>query len=75
MAYPCLLCIYLGQGAYMVAHPSSSSSLYFRSLPTPVYWPLFCIATLAAIVASQSIVTGTGKPCPVIAQCMQLLLI
>ena len=62
VVYPCLLCIYLGQGAYLVGNPGSYTSLYFSSLPTPVYWPLFCLATLAAIVASQSIVTGACRP-------------
>ena len=64
MVYPCLLCIYLGQGAFLVGNPGSYTSLYFSSLPTPVYWPLFCLATLAAIVASQSIVTGDVRPGP-----------
>ena len=38
MVYPSLLLIYLGQGAYLVAHPETYSSLYFSALPAPVYW-------------------------------------
>ncbi len=58
VVYPSLLVIYLGQAAYLVAHPDSYSSLYYSAQPTAVYWPMFVIAILASIVASQSIVTG-----------------
>ena len=58
LVYPSLLLIYLGQGAYLVDHPTTYSSLFYSALPTPVYWPMFVISILASIVASQSIVTG-----------------
>lgn len=58
VVYPSLLLIYLGQGAYLVAHPETYSSLFYSAQPTPVYWPMFVISILASIVASQSIVTG-----------------
>jgi KUP system potassium uptake protein len=32
---------------------------FFKSIPQAVYWPLFILATLAAIVASQSLITAT----------------
>ena len=61
VVYPCLLLIYLGQAAYLTQHTASFSSLYYSSIPTPVYWPMFALALLASIVASQSIITG-GAP-------------
>ncbi|EIE20093.1 potassium transporter, partial [Coccomyxa subellipsoidea C-169] len=69
VVYPSLLVIYLGQAAYLVAHPDSYSSLYYSAQPTAVYWPMFVIAILASIVASQSIVTGTFS---IISQSMTL---
>lgn len=50
---PSLLFTYLGQAAFLVRFPDSISSLYYNSIPDPIYWPMFVIATLAAIVASQ----------------------
>jgi KUP system potassium uptake protein len=32
---------------------------FFKSIPQPVYWPMFIVATLSAIVASQSLITAT----------------
>lgn len=63
VVYPSLLLIYLGQAAYLTQNPGSYSSLYYSSIPTPVYWPMFIIALLASIVASQSIITGETLSC------------
>lgn len=63
VVYPCLVLIYLGQGAYLVANPATYSSLFYSAQPTPVYWPMFVISILASIVASQSIITGTSLCC------------
>ena len=58
VVYPCLLLIYLGQAAYLTQNTASYSSLYYSSIPTPVYWPMFVLALMASVVASQSIITG-----------------
>jgi len=50
---PSLFFTYLGQAAYLIQFPKAVESIYYNSLPRPVYWPMFVIATLAAIVASQ----------------------
>lgn len=63
VVYPSLLLIYLGQAAYLTLNPGSYSSLYYSSIPTPVYWPMFILALLASIVASQSIITGETLSC------------
>lgn len=57
--YPCLVIAYLGQGAYLIANPSNSATTFWSSLPGPIYWPMLVLATLAAIVASQAVITGT----------------
>ena len=60
VVYPCLLLIYLGQAAFLTQNTSSFSSLYYSSIPAPIYWPMFVLALLASIVASQSIITGAA---------------
>jgi KUP system potassium uptake protein len=32
---------------------------FYKFVPGPVYWPMFVIATLASIVASQSLISAT----------------
>ena len=50
---PSLLFTYLGQAAFLIRFPDSASGVYYNSLPRPIYWPMFVVATLASIVASQ----------------------
>jgi len=53
----------------LIAHPGDHKNAFFKSIPQPVYWPVFVVATLAAIVASQSLITATFS---LIKQCMSL---
>ena len=32
---------------------------FWASIPEPIFWPMLVLATLAAIVASQAVITGT----------------
>ncbi|KAF3788192.1 hypothetical protein EJ110_NYTH21331 [Nymphaea thermarum] len=57
--YPALILTYGGQAAYLVKHPESLRSSFYSSIPNPVFWPMFVIATLAAIVASQSLISAS----------------
>jgi KUP system potassium uptake protein len=57
--YPSCLFTYAGQTAYLIRHPMDHRNAFFKSIPEAVYWPLFILATLAAIVASQSLITAT----------------
>ncbi|XP_031484891.1 potassium transporter 26-like [Nymphaea colorata] len=57
--YPALILTYGGQAAYLVKHPESLRSSFYSSIPDPVFWPMFVIATLAAIVASQSLISAS----------------
>jgi KUP system potassium uptake protein len=61
LVFPCLLLNYLGQGAYMLGQAEASLSnvgIFFRSVPSSVYVPVWIIVTLATIVASQAMITG-----------------
>jgi KUP system potassium uptake protein len=53
------LVAYIGQAAYISVHPEAYVNPFFRSAPTGTLYPALVIAILAAIVASQAIVTAT----------------
>ncbi|OAY70143.1 putative potassium transporter 17, partial [Ananas comosus] len=57
--YPSLVLTYAGQTAYLIKNPNDHSDGFYKFVPNPVYWPMFVIATLAAIVASQSLISAT----------------
>lgn len=57
-AFPCLLLAYIGQAAYIADKPSAWSNPFFASVPPGAFWPSLIIAILAAIVASQAMITA-----------------
>ncbi|CAO2202179.1 unnamed protein product [Urochloa humidicola] len=57
--YPSLVLTYAGQTAYLITHAEDFGDGFYKFVPGPVYWPMFAIATLAAIVASQSLISAT----------------
>ena len=57
--YPLLLLSYLGQAAYLSQDPSAYSNSLFNSVPPGMLIPTLISAILAAIVASQAIITAT----------------
>ncbi|XP_058766743.1 probable potassium transporter 17 [Vicia villosa] len=59
MIYPSLVLTYAGQTAYLIKNPNDHSDGFYKFIQTPVYWPIFIIATSAAIVASQSLISAT----------------
>ncbi|KAK7359609.1 hypothetical protein VNO77_01570 [Canavalia gladiata] len=59
VVFPCLLLAYTGQAAYLMNNLSHSQDAFYRSIPDRIYWPVFIVATVAAIVASQATITAT----------------
>lgn len=59
--FPCLLFAYIGQAAYISVHPDAYSNPLFKSVPggKGVLYFTLVMAILAAIVASQAIITAT----------------
>uniref|UniRef100_A0A1J3K9X2 Potassium transporter n=1 Tax=Noccaea caerulescens TaxID=107243 RepID=A0A1J3K9X2_NOCCA len=57
--FPCLLLAYCGQAAYLVNNKEHYSDAFYASMPDSVYWPMFVVATGAAIVGSQATISGT----------------
>lgn len=62
--YPCLLLAYIGQAAYISVNPEAYSNPFYNSVPPGMLLPSLIVAVLAAIVASQAIITATFQVCP-----------
>lgn len=56
---PCLLLTYIGQAAYLAVHPTAYTYPVFNTAPPNCLILSMVIAILAAIVASQAIITAT----------------
>ncbi|HEY5067469.1 MAG TPA: KUP/HAK/KT family potassium transporter [Xanthobacteraceae bacterium] len=56
---PALLLNYAGQTALALQHPVAGEGLLFRLAPSWMLYPLVVLATLATIIASQAIITGS----------------
>ena len=55
---PALVLNYFGQGALLLRDPSAVADPFFRMAPTWALYPLVALATCAAIIASQALITG-----------------
>ncbi|KAL5222829.1 hypothetical protein ABZP36_027542 [Zizania latifolia] len=70
LIYPCLVLQYMGQAAYLSKSPDCDISfVFFESIPTRIFWPVLVIATLAAIVGSQAVISATFS---IVRQCTAL---
>jgi KUP system potassium uptake protein len=56
--YPSVLLSYFGQIAFVSVYPDQVPTAFYGSIPPSLFWPQFIFATLAAIVASQAMITG-----------------
>ncbi|MDR1075336.1 MAG: potassium transporter Kup [Xanthomonadaceae bacterium] len=66
---PCLLLNYFGQGARILVHPEAAFNPFYNAIPEWVLYPMIVLATLAAVIASQAVITGAFS---VSRQAMQL---
>ena len=55
---PCLLLNYLGQGALVLESPAAADNPFYLLAPSWGHYPLLLLATMAAIIASQAIISG-----------------
>ncbi|BAH37565.1 MAG TPA: potassium transporter Kup [Gemmatimonas aurantiaca] len=58
MVFPALLLNYFGQGALLVRLPEAAENPFFMLAPRALLLPLLVLATLAAVVASQAMISG-----------------
>ena len=55
---PALVLNYFGQGALLLKNPAAVANPFFMSIPAWAQIPMLILATLAATVASQAVITG-----------------
>jgi KUP system potassium uptake protein len=58
LVLPCLLLNYFGQGALVLREPAAIANPFYLLAPRSLLYPLLVISTLAAIVASQALISG-----------------
>jgi KUP system potassium uptake protein len=58
IVFPALLLNYFGQGALLLREPMASANPFYLLAPKAFQWPLLIIATVAAVVASQALISG-----------------
>ena len=59
VAFPALLCNYYGQGALYLSAPAGSvENPFYQLAPTYLLFPLLVLATSAAVIASQALISG-----------------
>jgi KUP system potassium uptake protein len=55
---PALLLNYFGQGAYLLREPAGAGHPFYGMAPGWARYPLVALATAAAVIASQAVITG-----------------
>ncbi|WP_130803716.1 potassium transporter Kup [Acinetobacter ihumii] len=55
---PCLLLNYAGQGALLLRNPEAVSNPFYLLVPEWALFPTIGLATAAAVIASQAVITG-----------------
>jgi KUP system potassium uptake protein len=58
VVFPGLVLNYLGQGAFIIAHPQAVENPFFLMVPSWALIPLVMLATLVTVIASQAVITG-----------------
>lgn len=55
---PCLLLNYAGQGALLLRNPAALENPFYMLIPEWALYPMIGLATAAAVIASQAVITG-----------------
>ena len=58
VAMPALVVNYFGQGAMLLVHPNKANNPFFEMAPAWALYPLIALATVAAVIASQALITA-----------------
>jgi KUP system potassium uptake protein len=61
---PALTLCYLGQGAWIIHHPhapvdKATFNPFYQMIPSWSLWPMVVLATVATIIASQAVISGS----------------
>ena len=55
---PALVLNYFGQGALLLVEPEAAANPFYHMVPTWALYPMVALATMAAVIASQAIISG-----------------
>ena len=55
---PALILNYFGQGALLIANPLAAQNPFYMMVPAPLLVPMIVLATAAAVIASQAVISG-----------------
>jgi KUP system potassium uptake protein len=58
LVLPALLANYFGQGALILRDPATAINPFYLLAPSALQYPLIALATVAAIIASQALISG-----------------
>jgi KUP system potassium uptake protein len=58
VVFPALLLNYFGQGALLLSDPKAIANPFYLLAPGWLHYPLVAFATMATVIASQSIISG-----------------
>ncbi|HET6567008.1 MAG TPA: potassium transporter Kup, partial [Rhodothermales bacterium] len=58
VVFPALMLNYLGQGALLIRNPEAAGNPFFNMVPEVALYPVVILATVAAVIASQALITG-----------------
>jgi len=61
VVFPALILNYFGQGTLVLRSPEAVQNPFYLLAPSWFRYPLLVIATLAAIVASQALISGASR--------------
>lgn len=59
VVFPALVVNYLGQASLAIRNPAAAASSFFGLVPSWAQIPMVILATIATIIASQSVISGT----------------
>jgi KUP system potassium uptake protein len=69
LVLPSLVLNYFGQGGLILHNPEAAVNPFYLLAPRPLLYPLIALATMAAIIASQAMISGAFS---ITRQCVQL---
>ncbi|XP_014504897.1 potassium transporter 1 [Vigna radiata var. radiata] len=69
LVYPSLIFAYMGEAAFLSKHHHAIQGSFYKAIPETVFWPVFVVATFAAIVGSQAVISATFS---IVSQCCAL---
>ncbi|MCV2353465.1 potassium transporter Kup [Paucibacter sp. B2R-40] len=58
LVFPALALNYMGQGALLIGDPSAIENPFYRLFPDSLMLPVVILAALAAVIASQAVISG-----------------